>query len=229
MSQAFQPNFLPGDEVQITMDEIITGNDESLRTKFSGPTQPASPEAFQWWVSTTENLLYLRDANNTSWLPIYDFATEKILLQDGQVDSGDISDDARKGTIVENEDIAPNSCTIKTPPSFGQSLPFRFNESLPVVEVQNTQWSNVLESRIYLQSGSGVLHLAVNLLQGKSRFIVGAVTSTESGTAGTSYSWMYGAQADLSSLSGWQDITFQLYPNVLQTARMTGLSMRWEI
>jgi hypothetical protein len=228
MSQEFQPDFHPTDEVQITMGEIF-GNTEALRSKFSGPTQPGSPEAFQWWSSTTDDILYLRDAINSSWLPIYDFAAEKILLQDGQVESNDIADDARKGTIVEGEDIAPNSCTIKTPPSFGQSLPFRFDESLPFVEAQSTLWKNVLTSKIYLQGGSGVLHMAANIQQGKSRFIVGSVTSTESGSSGSSYSWLYGAHADLSPLNGWQDITFQLFPNTLQTARLTGLSMRWEI
>lgn len=43
---------------------------ETLRTAFSGATEPASPVAYQLWADTAENLLKRRNAANSAWVII---------------------------------------------------------------------------------------------------------------------------------------------------------------
>jgi hypothetical protein len=43
---------------------------DSLNTNNSGASAPATTEAFQWWVDSTNNLLKMRDETNSTWISL---------------------------------------------------------------------------------------------------------------------------------------------------------------
>lgn len=229
MAQEFYPTFDPDDQVQTTMSEIFS-NVRTLRSKFSGNSTPGSPQAFQWWASTSDDILYLRNSTNTAWLPIYNFNTEELLLDDGQVTSSIISNGARKGTIVQGEDISPNSCAIRaTALGAGQTLVSRSDQSSYSSLSSTGSWQTLLESRVYIPSDSAVLRMICELQRAKARFYIGGLTSSETNTTGGGLAWTSTeAVGDTSALSaGWKTFLIEGYTTSSFSAGLRGVAMRW--
>lgn len=66
MAQNFRP--LLAADLLSDSRQYLNDSDEALRTLFSGPTEPASPAAYQRWADTTAGYIRERTAANDAWV-----------------------------------------------------------------------------------------------------------------------------------------------------------------
>jgi hypothetical protein len=67
MSQNYVSPTTQGTSTPSADEPNIASNDDALLTNFSGATAPSSPVAGQHWFSTTNKILYVRNASNDGW------------------------------------------------------------------------------------------------------------------------------------------------------------------
>jgi hypothetical protein len=214
MAQTYYPTFNSSEVVQDTMAHIMEDNGDAVRSKFSGITDPTEKIAFQWWMDTTPTSETLKILNaGLTWVSVYDMANEQIIIQDGQIDTLQIANTARKGTIVETEDISPATCAIRTKAS-GGTLVFMPQDlfvkvaTLGDITVPSGAWDPISTSKIYVPADQETLYLLTRQSTCSIRFTVGAVTSTATGDV-VGPAWATEISADVSALSGWQDFVIQ--------------------
>lgn len=66
MSQTYRQ--LLGTDFLSDSRQYLNDSDEALRTRFSGPTEPSSPAAFQLWADTTTGYIKERNLANDGWV-----------------------------------------------------------------------------------------------------------------------------------------------------------------
>lgn len=242
MSQVFDPTFTPADIVQDTMEELIEGSLDALRTNWEGASEPASPRASQPWSDLSESKLkIMNQGSTTEWLDIYDFTAQALVISPDQIGTTEISSAARKGTIVTGENIDPNTCTLqakfKTVSTFStpcEFFPLFTNPAASGVGVIETAatWETLLSSKIFVPDDAGVLHMFFRQLNCNMRFVVGAEISTETGPV-SGPGWQQSVFEDLSLSSGWYDIEVQGYSSIAfpgpNYGGISGVAAKWEV
>lgn len=225
MSQNYYTDFDPAEIVQTTMDNLIDGSIEALRSKFSGTSEPTEKIPFQSWIDKTANLWKILDASLV-WRTIYDFNNNEIYIKDGQITSTKISTAARRGSIVTDEDIDPHECTIRTPFT---------GAALPVLPEQQTffgidspsNWWPMYTTKVHVPNAQNNLYMQVRLEKCKARFVVGSVISGETSTI-TGPAWSSEISANVSALSGWQTLVIQGWSTEPSpSGGLRGVSSRW--
>jgi len=63
----------------VGVTEMLPTALETLRTKFSGATEPTGTVAFQWWADTTSGMLKIRNAANSGWVEVLPLAQSRIV------------------------------------------------------------------------------------------------------------------------------------------------------
>ncbi len=239
MSQTFYDVFDPNEIVQDTMEQLLEDSLDALRTSFEGTSDPASPKPSQFCSNTTDGKLKVRAQDGLGWDDLYDFTNQEPVLTAGQVDAVHISDTARKGTIVEGENIDPNSCTIQA--KFKTvSLPALPCEVFPIftnpaasigvgVLLLPTAWETLLTSKVYVPEDAGTLYAMFYQVTCEVQFTVEAQTSSSTGIE-VGPGWGSVVSIDTSSISGWQDIEVQGKSSVPVTpfGGIGGIAFRWE-
>lgn len=208
MSQTYTPSFNPDDQVFDTMADVFQ-NCESIRSSFSGPTSPSSPVAFQWWGSTSDDKIYLRNYNNTDWIEVFDADTGQITIQPGQITSLMISDSARKGSIVQGENISPANCTLRA-----KVIGMPISTNTGAAQAPYSTWTTVITSRIYIPAtGSFDMYMTARLERARARFVVSGTNSSTTSDVGAGISWTSSeAYLDLSGKSsGWHSLEIQAW------------------
>ena len=227
MAQNYNQNTYDANTTAVqTLQARIESNFAVLLSKFSGGSAPSGagfPVGGSWWLDTSARKLYIRHDQNTSWIELFDFATEQVPLATGQVQSTTINSSARKGTIVQDEAIAPASCAIRATqiPVFSV-LPSAVETSDELIRSASTgTWYTQTQTKVYFSDPMIGLYMIGRLKvfsavhQVKCRFIIGGIVSSESDaiTGTTSYTWTsVEAEADISSLSSgnWYDLEIQI-------------------
>jgi hypothetical protein len=239
MSQDFHGVFVPTEQAQVTMQKLIEESLDALRTNWEGIASPGSPSPSQWFSDTTNNKLRIRKQDGTDWEDIYDFGTSEVVLAAQQVEATHISDAARKPSLISGESISPSSCSIQaqfsTVSLFGVPSEFFPLFTTPTattgvgVLTSGTQ-TTLLSSKIYVPSNAGTLYAMLYLVTCSAQFVVGALTSTNTGIV-TGPGWSSVIFKDLSTLSGWQDIQVQATSSVGSSpwGGIGGISFRWEV
>lgn len=227
MAQNYNENTYDADTTAVqTLQARIENNFAALLSKFSGAAAPSGagfPVGGSWWLDTAVRKLYLRHDQNTSWLEIYDFVTSQIPLVAGQVDSTHINSLARKASIVQDEAIAPLSCSIRaTQIPVLSVFPSATDTSNELIRSASTGiWYTQTQTKVYVSTPMiglymlGRLKVFNSIYTAKCRFIIGGITSTESNeiTGTTFYTWTSTeAGADISSLvsGSWYDLEIQV-------------------
>jgi hypothetical protein len=239
MSQVFYDTFDPNEIVQTTMENIIEDSMDALRTSFEGSGAPPTPKPSQFYSNTTDNKLQIRAQDDSGWDDIYDFTNQEVVLSTGQVDAVHISDTARKGSIVTDEAIDPATCTIQAKFKV-VSLPTAPCEFFPLftapastsgvgVLTSSGSFTTLLTSKLYIPEDAGTLYAMIYQVTSTARFIVESLTSNVTGDI-TGPAWGPIITLDVSSLSGWQDITVQANSSVGVSpfGGIGGVSFRWE-
>lgn len=245
MAQNYNENTYDADTTNVqTLQARIENNFAVLLSKFSGPSAPSGagfPVGGCWWLDTSARKLYLRHDQNTSWMELFDFVNGQVPLGSGQVQSANINNSARKGSIVQGEAIAPVSCSIRATqipvlPVFPSATD---KSNALTVSSLTTAWITVAQTKVYYSDPMtglymlGRLKVFNSIHTVKCRFVVGSVTSTESDeiTGTTSYVWTsVEAGADISTLTSgnWYDLELQVQRTGGTTAQssMQGYNFR---
>lgn len=213
MTQTYNPVFNPDDTVQSTMNDVFN-NFSALRSKFSGTSAPGSPVDYQWWADTTSNILKFYAGG--SWRDVYDFTAHELIIKDDQIISAMISSSARKGTIVQGEDIAPATCSIKAATA-AQSMPWAPKGTAPLGSSTSTSFETIHSGRIYVQSAATLymmvmLHKSLTGGSVESQWVLGTVTSSTVTVTSQTPAWAsIDASASTASLStGWHDVFIKI-------------------
>lgn len=82
---------------------------ESLRTNFSGATEPASMVAYMLWADTTSGFLKMRNAANTGWIKIAPLAADVVLA----VPASQFNVASLSATTTAKLGAAPKAGTVK--------------------------------------------------------------------------------------------------------------------
>jgi len=227
MAQNYNENTYDASTTNVqTLQSRIENNFAALLSKFSGPSAPSGsgfPIGGCWWLDTVNRKLFLRHDQNTSWLELFDFVTSQVPIANGQIQSSNINDSARKGSIVQDQAISPTSCSIRaTQIPVISILPSSTVTSNEIVKSTLTSsWTTFDQTKIYISDPVIELYMLGRIKVFNSihtvscRFIVGGVVSTasEEVTGTTSYTWTsVESGANLSSLvsGNWYDLEIQL-------------------
>ena len=245
MSQNFVETFVPTDQGQDTMQQVVEWNDKAIQTNFSGSSSVAVGvrEACQWWADTANHILKLRNEADGAWLEIYDIGNEQVFLALQQVDDVHIKDTARKGSIVTGEAIVPASCTLQGKGAFRNiSLPHAANELFPLSQTPQVHigfgvlptlnWQPLYTSQIYVTAYEGTLYVMALQETCSIRFTIGSTTSSANTPVTGALAWSDEAFLDTVGITeGWYDFVVE----GLSTAGPTiwggigGIASRWEV
>ncbi len=219
MSQDFHTPFTPTEVVQTTMRELIEESLDALRTNWEGGSAPPIKSSQFWSDLSDTKLKIMNQGSSTEWLNVYDFTAKEIIIAADQIGTTEISSAARMGTIVTNENIDPNSCTLQakfknvslfsTPCElFPQFTTPTQDTGLGAIGNPSGTWYPLLTSKIYVPSDAGTLNMKFRQISCTVRFAVGGSLSTTTGGI-TGPAWGPDVFLDLSSFSGWYDIEVQ--------------------
>jgi len=214
MSQDFHPLWNSTEAVNLTMAALINGSLDALRTAFSHADPPTGTVGFQWWADLYSGILKLRNEANSDWIDVYDFDNEAILLNAEQVLATHISNEARKPTLIENEDIGPGSCALRTKFT-GGSMPWIPQEifagigGLGDITVVNPTWNVLLTSRLYVPDDVGILRVRALQTTCSISFVLDGVRSTPSSVVDPGPAWGSDTFLDATALNGVYDFTIE--------------------
>lgn len=241
MPQDWDGVYNGGDFMATTMIKTINWNCETLRSKFSelNASAPIAMREFQWWVEWTSAplaKLKIRDATNTEWIEIYDIQNKKFIFSSpGNITASDINDAARKPILVYEEDIEPNSCSLKTKFS-GATLPFTCNELFSILSTSlgwlSSSPKTLYTTQVYIPTDMDVLWVRARLRHVTMTFTVGTLTSSGVTQAVDDDIWVEDS-LDISSLTkdNWYDFTLDCTvaagPPFTPFQALTGLTSRW--
>lgn len=211
MSQTYDNTFDAGEEVQVTMTNLMESSLEALRSCFSGPLAPGSPVDYMWWADTTNDILKFKIT--TGWVNVYDIATSEVILTDDQVTAIKIADAARKPSLILGEAIAPASCTIRTKFTGASlwNLPSELFDALPAVlgESDGTGWRDVFVGRVWIPADVDFIYYTFKVETCAARFVVGTETSATTGPF-PGPSWLAENSLDLNSQTGIKTMKVQV-------------------
>ena len=101
MSQTFTTNTYDGANVAQTDLQNMENNFAALKSSFSGETTPGNTVAGMFWMDTTQNLLKVRNYNDTAWLGIMQASTtHKILVYRNDAETGWAIDSTETDTVI---------------------------------------------------------------------------------------------------------------------------------
>jgi len=226
------------DDVKI-LQQRIQDNFAELLKKFASSSPPVGsgvPSGLQWWANTSDDKLYIRNKNDNEWLPLMNILEGGVFIKAGQVGTAEISDTARKGTIVQGEDISPSTCSIKAHPVI-TSFPTDTEQSSPKTFGNYPTWETLVRAKVYIPFGISTLHMVVRLKPAsltppgvKAKFLFDSISSTETNyiVGTTSYQWTMDEEAilDVSGISGWGDLEIQGLGSLNLAGSMAGYSFR---
>jgi len=246
MSQLFQSTFVPTQVGQTTMGVVIEHNDDALRTKFEGASQPPSPVSSQFWSNlSTSKLQIMNQGSTTEWLNIYDFSTGSCHIAENQITEFEISGAARIGSIVKDQIIDPATCELKTI-SHTMSVPSLPNQLFaldanPIAQsgygviTSFSVWQELYSTMIYIPGDAGILYIKPRVVGCKIGFWVDGDPSTETVSIAGGPTWITDdIFLDCSTYpEGWYDFVIQGYSHKVVPpppyGGLAGIACRWGV
>lgn len=151
---------------------------------------------------------------------------DSMLIKDGEITSSGLPTDGttlvkiQHGTIMLPFYMSEDETAISGP-SQGQSWEAMTN--VPLFKVYIPTDATALRCAMNMaRSGSGSNHILI-------RFVIGGLNSSYSESTNSGYNWRYEPYLDVSSLSGWYDITFEsYYQGGSGSGVIKGFSFVWE-
>ncbi len=116
-----------------------------------------------------------------------------------------------------DDEIAAIEHSLETINSGSVMLPFMMSELDDEIEVLSTSFIEVAKGRIYIPEGATSIRMAIRMKSGLysyqayARFKVGTGTSNNVIVTNNAYDWYTTALLDVSTLSGWQNISIEAY------------------
>lgn len=242
MSQTFYSVFDPNEIVQDTMEQLIEDSLDALRTNFSGGSAPSTPTPApsQFFSNTTSNRLQIRAQDDSGWEDIYDFANQEVVLGTGQVDAVNISDTARKPSLIASEAIAPSTCTIqakfKTCSTIAVPAEFYPLFTTPTATsgvgvLTGAGITTLLTTKIYVPADAGTLYGIFYQVTCNAEFAIGSNPSSTTGII-TGPAWGPVINLDTSAISaGWYDFYVKATTSAGSSpyGGIGGAAFRWEV
>jgi hypothetical protein len=224
------------------LQQKIENNFDALVHNFIGPGPPLGigvPATGMFWAEHGNGPSFLRVLHpaGVDWITFLDFDTGEVIIAEQQITSNNISNLARKGSIVEGEAIAPVSCSIKAHPVI---------VSMPTESEQGAEHSfqasgeggyeTLLNYKVYIPQGISTLFMRVRVKDDSggatvlAKFSVnGNDSSTTNAITTSNYQWTDANQsfADVTSEAGWVDLAIKATSGApIYTGLMQGLAFR---
>jgi hypothetical protein len=249
MAQTFTDDCFAASHVAQTDMQNIENNLTTLKSCFSGASAPSNPVAGMLYYNTSDSLMYQRNAANTAWVLITaGFCNTTVVAGSGVTVSGTlltgnvtVSHTAHTGDVTGSGalTIADGRVTVtKIQAGTLHSLPSYGPVDDEYIEIDydasyDTDDAGIIRNRIYLPAGAQTLNGTIKLARGGSSGWVGArlycgglttaAQTTSSGTPG----WL-NYSLDVSSLSGWQDLFWQIAADTSASyPRVYGYAFYW--
>lgn len=239
MSQIFVEDFDPAGEVHDTMESVFD-NTKTLKSSFSGDNEPGFPVIGMLWADTTNTgseVLNIRGSSD--WVPLMNLGSGEVTIQNQQIESGHISNAARKGSLVEGQNIVPNSCTLRVKEVPPVSLPIVRSGGVNYI-ILTSEYSQVTREvhRIYVDPNASFLEMHAVLTRGICKFGLSTSPSPQLVSYPSSEQSVSGVETwttnpcllAVSSISGWYYLKIQARAqSSTQNGALLGFSFRFGI
>lgn len=112
MSQTFTDDCFAAGHVAQTDLQNMENNFAALKSNFSGTAAPSNPVEGMWWADSDDNILKIY--TGSAWQNVFNWATMEFYAGAGFITAAQISDAARKASLVSGESISPTTVTATT-------------------------------------------------------------------------------------------------------------------